>query len=133
LLPCIYPKWRPRYLVLIGNYLFRFESEHDEKPKGVPIPIDSVSVKVMEDGHFELSTLRKYYYLRADSVQEAEQWANAIKTRKFLAIKENMGHSPLQPEIKAINDVGNRLFDGKLKADKAELNASFNPMNAGLL
>jgi hypothetical protein len=36
---CFFPKWKSRYFILVGNYLFRYSSEHGESPKGVPIPL----------------------------------------------------------------------------------------------
>lgn len=131
LLPCIYSRWRSRYLILIGNYVFRFESEHGERPKGIPIPVDSITVKVFEDGTFVLETIRKSYFFRADSVAIARSWAEAIKARKFMAIKENMGHAPVNSDVKKINSAGFKLFEEKLKADRVELDMSYNPMNAG--
>lgn len=132
LLPCFYPRWRRRFLVVVGSFVFRFESEHGERPKGVPIPVESITVTVLEDGLFVLSTLRKQYHFRVDSKAEAERWANAIRARKFLAIKENMGHAPVRPEVKNFNSLGVKLFDEKLKADKAEYDMSYNPMSVGM-
>ncbi len=131
-LPCCYPKWRSRYLILMGNYLFRFESEHGQRPKGVPIPVDSINVKVLDDGIFVLETIRKNYYFRADSIAVAKVWADAIKSRKFMAIKENMGHAPVNPDVKKINSAGFKLFEDKLRADKVELDMSYNPLNSGI-
>jgi hypothetical protein len=36
---CFFPKWKSRYFILVGNFLFRFSSENGESPKGVPIPL----------------------------------------------------------------------------------------------
>jgi hypothetical protein len=112
--------------------LFRFESEHGERPKGIPIPVDSITVKVFEDGMFVLETIRKSYHFKADSVSAASNWADAIKARKYKAIKENMGHAPVNADIKKINSAGFKLFEEKLKADRVELDMAYNPMNAGL-
>ena len=69
LLPFFFPRWRRRFFILVGNYLFRFSSESGDKPKGVPIPLDVVTVVRSEDDEscFELTTIRKTYLIRAES------------------------------------------------------------------
>lgn len=132
ILPCFYPKWKRRFLVLVGNYLYRFESEDGERPKGIPIPIDSVVVKVLEEegSVFELSTIRKSYLFRVESLALAREWANAITQRKFQSIKENMGHAPVKSEVKRVNQLGFKLFDQKMRAERGngEVNMNYNPM-----
>ena len=32
--PCCFKLWKPRYFVLIGNFLYRYSSETGESPKG---------------------------------------------------------------------------------------------------
>ena len=42
--PCVFPLFKRRFLVSTGNYIFRFADENGEKPKGLPIPIDSSEI-----------------------------------------------------------------------------------------
>jgi hypothetical protein len=93
-LPCLFPKWKQRYFVIAGNYLFRFTDEEAESPKGVPIPLDVCQIHEVADepGVFEVNSIRKNYLLRAENVDEMRKWIRALKVRKVEAIRENMGH-----------------------------------------
>lgn len=116
--PWFFEAYKPRYFVLIGNYLYRFSSEESESVKGVPIPIDGVAVKTLGNCSIEVSTIRKTYILKLASEDEAAQWVDAIKQRKLAAIKENMGHAYVDPSIQRINNISSKLFDKRLQYDR---------------
>lgn len=131
--PWFFELWKERYFVLLGNYLFRFSSIHGESVKGVPIPLDCVTVKKLDDCCLEVSTLRKVYQIRMSSDDEAHQWVAAIKKRKLEAIRENMGHVSLSTEIKRTNKIGAYLFNKRLEIDRLVARSSasspLDPMN----
>lgn len=130
LFPCLVEQWRERYFVLIGSYLFRFASEQGDKVKGVPIPLDCVTVKMLGDSSFEVATLRKTYSIRVRNDREANEWVNAIKKRKLEAIRENMGHAPVESGVKRINKIGKYLFDRRLEIDRlVARNSAKNPLD----
>ena len=116
--PCLFPKWKSRYFVLVGNYLFRFSSERGETLKGVPIPLDSVTVTSLGDDCFQVSTIRKVYTMKVESQVEVVSWINAINTRKHQAIRESMGHAATSIEVKRANKVGIFLFNERLQGDR---------------
>ena len=103
---CLYP-WKTRYFILIGGFLFRYADSTGKKPKGVPIPLDAITINRSDteaDGRcFEVITIRKVYLLRASSQKECEEWMSAIKERKSLSIAENMGHRTISNAITQIN------------------------------
>ena len=118
LFPCWVQQWKDRYFVLIGSYFFRFESEFGESVKGVPIPLDCITAKNMGNGLFEVSTLRKVYQIRVETEKEAAEWVRLITRRKQDAVRENMGHAPVDAGTKRINKIGAHLFDKRLEIDR---------------
>lgn len=128
--PCWFPPYKPRFLVLIGNFLYRYSSEHSDSVKGVPIPIDGVTVKSLGECSFEVATIRKTYTIKVSSADEVAQWVDAIRQRKLAAIKESMGHAHVDPSIKRINRVAAFLFDRRLQGDRDLAGSSVkNPMD----
>lgn len=116
--PWFFDAYKPRYFVLIGNYLYRFSSEHSESVKGVPIPVDGVAVRTIGDCSFEVSTIRKLYIIKVASDEDAMQWVDAIKQRKLATIKENLGHAYVDPSIKRMNNISSKMFDKRLQTDR---------------
>ena len=132
-LPCIYKKWKRRYFILCGNYLFRYSDEFGEKPKGVPIPLGSCQIKALNSFDFEISTLRKQYVIRTDSETNRDTWLKAIRERKSQAVRETMGHAPVEDTIRMANKAGEKLFQERLKRDVDDRHMNqmiMNPMNA---
>eukprot|EP01038_Epipyxis_sp_PR26KG_P005316 gene5316-7380_t len=127
LFPWIFPQWKSRYFILIGNYLFRFNSVDGDKPKGVPIPVDSLRVQIKNDDNhcIEISTLRKNYILKFESNNEAVDWMNTISRRKAESIKELMGHKEIPNEIKIINEKGFKMFSKRLALDRQDYNTDY--------
>jgi hypothetical protein len=121
--PCLCgPVWKTRYFILKGAYLFRYKSNTASKPKGVPIPIMSITaVKAEgEDRCFIIQTVRKEMYVQAENIAERDAWISAIQQRKHLAIKESMGHAQIKVDDAKSNKAGDFLFNRKLKFDKRE-------------
>lgn len=120
--PCFTTKWKKRYFILIGNFLFRFTSEEGTKPKGVPLPLDACSVSLSDfdtdENCFLVKTTRKMYVLQATSKILAKEWIQAINKRKAAAVRENLGHSHSSNEVKSINNVGSKLFTERLEKDR---------------
>lgn len=133
-LPWLYEKWKKRYFILIGNYLYKFKHDNDEMIRGSPIPLDAVmDLKIITDMskydlsnrtgddinyYFEIITLKKTYILKCDNHDEMMRWINAIKRRKLQSIKESMGHSPINVEIKRVNDIGLKLVMKRLNNNR---------------
>ena len=132
-LPCFFKQWKQRYFVIIGNYLFRFDSENGEKPKGIPIPLDSSKISILniEEFTFEVWMIRKLYTFKASSKDECRKWVRLLNDRKAEAIRENLGHAPLSKSIKLTNKVATNLVKSKLEKEIKEIE-SFNPMLVGL-
>lgn len=132
-LPCIFKPWKERFFIVIGNYLFRFDSENGEKPKGIPIPLDcsKISIVNIEECTFEIWMIRKGYTIRATSKEECRRWVKLLNDRKAEAIRENLGHAPLSKSVKLTNKVGTNLVKAKIEKEIKEIE-SFNPMLVSL-
>lgn len=81
LFPCIFNSWKKRYFIVIGNYIYRFVTDHDDMIKGIPIPIDSININLnicqenknknnSYNCYIEISTIRKMYKLKAENIDE---------------------------------------------------------------
>ena len=132
-LPCIFKQWKERFFIVIGNFLFRFDSENGEKPKGIPIPLDSSKISILniDECTLEIWMIRKVYTLRASSKEECRRWVKLLNDRKAEAIRENLGHVPISKTVKLTNKVATGLVKAKLEKEIKEIE-SFNPMLVGL-
>lgn len=128
--PWFFARWKNRFLVLLGNYLYRFESNVGEHVKGVPIPLDTLSISKLEGSELEFITIRKIYVLRFGSELEASEWMEAIRLRKLQAVKESLGHAKVKLEIKRIDALSERIFSKRLKIDKLLAEETGNPFHA---
>lgn len=127
LFPFMFPRYKQRLCILVGNYFFKFKDINDNKPKGVPLPLDSITCSIQsEEGinakessvyYLILRTIRKTYTFKGANQQECFAWMKAIKDRKQIAIKESMGHIPLDNAVKQINIKCEKLFSDKLKRE----------------
>lgn len=129
----LFARWKRRYCVLVGHYFFKFESMHDEKPKGVPLPLESVNtvVEVVNDeALLLLRTIRKTYVLRGLDREDCLSWSRAIQIRKAQAIKERMGHSAVNEKVRVVNASCERIFKDKIKQEgfQGSTPAIINPM-----
>ena len=132
---CCKDAWKSRFFILSGTYLFRYTSDSGSKPKGVPLPVDCCSFRAASTEEedqaaaagqtprgvgFVVSTVRKEYHLRADSVQERNTWLRMLRASKQRAIKEHLGHAPVNPKHAAANRAGAALFAKRVQDDASE-------------
>lgn len=117
-LPCMYPQFKKRYFILIGSFLFRYSTDNGDSPKGVPLPMDAITVRIIDSVTFEVSTLRKDYHIRTANAAECAEWVKAIKARKASAIRENMGHVEISPQVASVNRKASKLFQTRIENDR---------------
>ena len=132
-LPWLFGRYKRRFFVLAGSFLFKFASETGSAPKGIPIPLSSCEVGRDESDptFIEIRTVRKRYSLRAPSADVADDWISAIRARKYEAIKEEMGHAFLAPSTERLNKAANSLYLEKLSQESMlGETATMNPMLA---
>jgi hypothetical protein len=116
---CCYPLWKTRYLILYGNYLFRYANEYGTKPKGVPLALDVSTLKNGEStSTFLIVQLDKTYTFRCESQEECKAWFIAISDRKSQAIREKLGHAPVSAAVQKANSAGLFLVKEKKKKEQ---------------
>ena len=107
------PTWKPRYLIQIGGYLYKFNDESSRAPKGSPLPVDELDVHLLDDwhrdvdgiddvasltlpdyeGYFCVSTLRKRQYYAVATRDDALVWVNTLRQARQDTITRTMGHA----------------------------------------
>ena len=117
--PCATPIFRRRFVVLKGAYIFKFADEQGTRPKGTPLPVEALVVEQLEPDLISIRTLRKEWVMRV-AAPEVPGWLSAIRLAKQRAIRESMGHAPIDMDDAGSNAVGSRLFDQSLKREAAE-------------
>ena len=134
--PFLFQLWKPRYLVVVGSYLIRYEDEHSVNPKGKPIPLDVSEIRIDENNKSELVifNLWKDYKFRFSSEEECVEWARVLKKRKYEAIRENMNHLPVSESgIDLVNKAASRKIDIFMKSIDIDSQGSsvevFNPLS----
>lgn len=141
LFPCFVPKWKTRYLVVVGNYIYRFSDDQATKTKGVPIPLDSATIQKDQTNNefiLQIKTIRKSYEIKFDDARMLDEWYTYIKERKGRSIQERMGHLPISKEVQKLNKKSDALFNRVLYNDVRDHGASstsYSPMletNQGL-
>ena len=125
LFPCSEP-FMKRFLILSGAYIYRFTDADNSKPKGVPIPIESITVEKVDELSFCLNSIRKSYIFRCFSVEDCKNWITWINERKFISKKEEMGHAEVSSVVVRSNKAANQLFEESLRREGA--NSSMNPL-----
>lgn len=116
LCPCFISEFKDRYFILVGSYLYRFESLQAEKTKGIPIPLESIQrIIKLDEITFEIITIRKTYMIQTYSSSECTNWINSLRERKAMAIKQEMGHISIDKSIAKMNKDAQRLFQRKLR------------------
>lgn len=95
-----------------GRFIFRFEHDSGERPKGTPLPLEGCTVRYCigndadndDDSDnesaafgFVVSTVRKELHLRASSEEERSAWIAAIEGGRLRSIREHLGHSAVDP------------------------------------
>lgn len=128
------PSWKPRYLVLLGSFVYKF-AEDKGKPKGSPIPLDSLDVQLVmrsdpdlmfldfekdiPSGYgavFCISNLRKKYYFACSDISEATTWINSLRQARQESVTRSMGHAPQDsypPKWKYFDSHGRSLLKSK--------------------
>lgn len=111
------PKWKERYLIQIGNYMYRFKSPTSSTPKGAPVPLEMVDARILRSIKEEgveyvptppsvgavivVSTYKKKQYYGVSSRDEALVWVNSIEQGKQEATRRSMGHAKEMPYPKS--------------------------------
>ena len=137
---CVSEKWKMRYFILAGSYLYRFSDEEATKQKGTPISITSATIRALNfdpalpdkwEDHdafgpepycLELVLLRKKVVLQAANADECSAWVQALQKRRLVAIREGLGHAPLDPRMRALDKAAKQLNEKRLQreADEAQ-------------
>jgi len=146
------PRWKRRYLIAVGEYIYRYKDENDLSPKGTPIPVVMADVRVLSNNSvdndhddvplfhivlemlpvgfeavFEISSLGKTQYFAVESRGEANMWVNTLQQMRQDAISRSMGHThgnPYPTKWKALDVSAKRLKDKKtrIKTKLEEMN-----------
>jgi hypothetical protein len=117
------PSWEPRYLILLGSYLYKFKKGHGgdwmrQPPTGSPVPLDHAHVHLVDASAsrsspedavivalqkwsgldagtsvFCISTLRKKYYYACLNQDDAVVWINTLREARQEAMTRTMGHA----------------------------------------
>ena len=110
------PQWKRRYLIALGEYLYRFKDQDGAAPKGSPLPAATTESRIAphEEEHSELSSVfgvfpegfntvfavssvGKTQYFAVESQEEARVWVNSLRQMRDGAITRKMGHSASVP------------------------------------
>eukprot|EP00585_Thalassiosira_rotula_P008325 CAMPEP_0196151890 /NCGR_PEP_ID=MMETSP0910-20130528/34470_1 /TAXON_ID=49265 /ORGANISM="Thalassiosira rotula, Strain GSO102" /LENGTH=225 /DNA_ID=CAMNT_0041415357 /DNA_START=184 /DNA_END=861 /DNA_ORIENTATION=+ len=146
------PQWKRRYLIALGEYLYRFKDESGSSPKGSPISAATTDARIVSnndnddggvfsdigdfkiglnmlpegcDALFVISSIGKTQYFAVESREEAMTWVNSLRQMRQDAITRNMGHSkdiPYPDEWKSFDKSAKRLKDQKTRI-KSRLDA----------
>mmetsp|Transcript_25477 Transcript_25477/g.74264 ORF Transcript_25477/g.74264 Transcript_25477/m.74264 type:complete len:206 (-) Transcript_25477:46-663(-) len=130
---CCPARWKQRYFVLSGAYLFRYASEHGTSPKGVPLPLEACTFQASDgvDAQAEtpfciaVTTVRKAYLFQLDSKGERDEWLRVLRDSKQRVIKERLGHAEVNPLHALANRTGETLFNKRLKKDAEPQTSGF--------
>ncbi|CAB9496926.1 expressed unknown protein [Seminavis robusta] len=113
------PQWRQRYLILIGNYLYKFKGDSSPAPKGTPFSVDMLENNLLlahqeddmspafanlppgYDSIFTVSTFGKKHYYAVSNRDEALTWVNSLRQSRQEAITRAMGHAGHMPYPKS--------------------------------
>jgi hypothetical protein len=129
--PWWFPRWKRRYLITCGSFLFRFADEQSDAPKGIPIPLDISHIKYIEGTEFVITNLWKDYKIRLSTEHECREWVRVLRTRKHECIRENMGHASVDEKVKLINKIATRKLEKKINKLSHTIEDSsdvFNPI-----
>lgn len=126
------PKWKERYLIQIGNNLYRFKTPTSSTPKGAPVPLEqTMDVRMLlstEDGVeyvptppgigavFVVSTFRKKQYYGVTTRNEALTWIKSIEEGQQEATRRSMGHTkdvPYPKSWECFDSLGSSLVKSK--------------------
>lgn len=145
------PSWKPRYLIQLGSYLYKFSDESSKAPKGSPLPVQEVDVYLMEDladvqgiddyhglspedgnteyTYFCVATMRKRHYYAVTSKEEAQVWVNTLVQARQEAITRSMGHAKNQPyPYQYFDDLAQSLVQSKDRIRRKMQDSSMREM-----
>eukprot|EP00658_Telonema_sp_P-2_P027864 TRINITY_DN21454_c0_g1_i1.p2 TRINITY_DN21454_c0_g1~~TRINITY_DN21454_c0_g1_i1.p2 ORF type:complete len:141 (+),score=49.26 TRINITY_DN21454_c0_g1_i1:198-620(+) len=83
---CTKPSFKLRFVVIKGQYVFKFRSPEDKNPVGRPIGLLGAKIAEKTATSFRLATIPKDYVFKASSNEELEAWIQAINQQTQLAV-----------------------------------------------
>lgn len=116
------PRWKQRYLIVCGSYVYKFKDRSSSVPKGSPIDVETINIHNVirrrdASSHvppplrqqlppnygsiFCISTFRKNNYYAVVDEEEASVWIRTLEEARQEAITRRMGHSQNVPYPKA--------------------------------
>lgn len=148
------PKWKPRFIVLLGKYLYKYINDQPEStPKGSPIPIEMFDFNILDgttlpiSSHdlaiplsrvpegfsviLELSSLRKKQYYALKDKHEAQALLHSLNQARHEAIKRSMGHAPMESYPASwvyFDKLGDQLLARKERIRKRIESSSFREL-----
>jgi hypothetical protein len=117
------PSWKPRYLILLGSFLYKFKKGNggdwmSQPPTGSPVPLDEINVHLVDasarrsisddedimalckwsgldagSSVFCISTFRKKYYYACTNQEDALVWINTLREARQEVMTRTMGHA----------------------------------------
>lgn len=116
-LQCFAPQWKERFLIQIGDFLYKFKSDNAKVPKGRPTSLDSTDVNLADfttepelyyvkpdpnyPALFCVNTFRKKQYFAVATEEEALAWVNSLREARQESVTRQMGHANNKPYPKA--------------------------------
>ena len=134
-------------LLLLHDEIFMNPCAQAARPKGTPIPIDSVNISTMDENPkaFIVSTIRKTVYVVVQSSTERDEWITAIRQARQLVrcrslqvlgldsqhthdicmhaaqiIKQQLGHAPSDKHATRSNRIGEDMYKRRLRHDERQ-------------
>jgi len=136
------PVWKKRFFIIRGGYLFRFTSNNrTARPKGTPVPLSDAIVNVVDVADesenenpallLSVSTLRKEYILRAETVEKRNQWIQKLNLAKHISIKVSLGHAKQSSVDRRARKAGERLFNDGIRRERQAMDHETEMRNLG--
>eukprot|EP00658_Telonema_sp_P-2_P027865 TRINITY_DN21454_c0_g1_i2.p1 TRINITY_DN21454_c0_g1~~TRINITY_DN21454_c0_g1_i2.p1 ORF type:complete len:155 (+),score=55.43 TRINITY_DN21454_c0_g1_i2:198-662(+) len=124
---CTKPSFKLRFVVIKGQYVFKFRSPEDKNPVGRPIGLLGAKIAEKTATSFRLATIPKDYVFKASSNEELEAWIQAINQQTQLVIKQSKGHAEIPASEEQSNQLAFKQLDQRhrLAAQEAQ-HASFS-------
>lgn len=136
--PCFGTAYKRRFLRVRGKYLLRFASETSTRCKGRAVDLSVCTVEIVDDAvddlgevlpfGFRLVSISKVITMAAPTAAERQQWVHAIAAAKERAIKQKLGHAPVETwertteaVAEGINAFKDRLNEAEREMDRAAL------------
>lgn len=128
-LACLRPSWKPRFLVLLGSFLYKFSNNNNgnSRLKGTPIGIETLTIRRVPydqfDSHcvFMVGDVRKETYFQCPTAHEADEWVRSLGQAQHECIKRSMGHvdkDSYPASWERMDRLGRSLCDSKTRIRK---------------